>query len=120
MSAVGRRQRGPARISAFRSVARGISSPFTEAESDRKPRAAEVARRGSKRFPRARAVAGDGGVGGGGGGRLSVARRSLNGAGVETRTGCRASRCRCGPLRLSRTSVSAARGPTREARRRRP
>lgn len=53
------------------------------------------------------------------GGRLSVARRSLNGAGVETRTGCRASRCR-GPLRLPRAAVPVARGPTRQARRRRP
>lgn len=53
------------------------------------------------------------------GGQLSVARRSLNGAGVETRTGCRASRCR-GPLRLPCAAVPVTRGPTREARRRRP
>lgn len=78
------------------------------------PSATEVARRGSKRAARVPLPRGGAVVWGD---RLSVARRSLNGAGVETRTGCRASRRRGRPLRLPRAAVPVARGPTRQARR---
>lgn len=79
------------------------------------PSATEVARRGSKRAAARVPLSRGGEVVWGD--RLSVARRSSNGTGVETRTGCRASRRRGRPLRLPRAAVSVARGPTRQARR---